>query len=239
MCKLERRLVTMKRHFMNKAALLLLTIIGFSFMSLGCAAFEDSGEASPDYEKTKDMMIDMLQTEEGKQAIREVLQDEEVKEQLLMEQEFIEDTIQQTLASEEGKMYWEQVMKDPEFSKTFATSMQEENEALLKGLMKDPEYQGMMVEIMQNPELEDNYLDLIKTKNYRQEVMNIVTEAMESPLFIARINGLLEEIAKNELQSSSSNEDSESGDDGSSGSGSSPGDRDPGPGTDEESEDMG
>ncbi|PIB44628.1 spore gernimation protein GerD, partial [Pseudomonas sp. 2588-5] len=106
---------------------------------------DDQGQQA-DYEATKQMVVDVLQTEEGKKAVQEVVQDEEIQEQLIMEQDFIKETIQTTLASEEGQEYWQEVMKDPEFAKTFAESMQEENENLLKGLMKDPEYQSMMLD---------------------------------------------------------------------------------------------
>ncbi|WP_183041170.1 spore germination lipoprotein GerD [Salipaludibacillus neizhouensis] len=190
----------MKRLYINKTILFIFSTLCLSFFIVGCA--DNTGQEPPDYEKTKEMMVDMLQTEEGKKAVREILQDEKVKEELVMEQEFIKDTIQTTLASEEGKKYWQEVMKDPEFSKTFATSMQEENEKLLKDLMKDPEYQKMMAEILKDPALEKNYVELMKSADYRKEVMNVVTEAMESPFFVARVNELLTEIAKKELQSS-------------------------------------
>lgn len=185
---------------MKKIALFfILMLITSSF--LGCAAMEDTNAAQPDYEETKKMVVDVLQTEEGKKTLQDILKEDQVKEQLLMEQDFIKDTIEQTLASEEGKTYWQEVMKDPEFAKTFAESLQKENEKLLKDLMKDPEYQAMMVDILKDPEMEKNYTELMKSKDTRKEIMAIVTEAMESPLFVARVNDLLKDIAKQELQS--------------------------------------
>lgn len=195
---------------------------------IGCAVLDDSGSKQPDYEDTKQMVVDMLQTEEGKKAIQDVLKEEEMKEQLLMEQDFIKETIQQTLASEDGKEYWQKVMQNPEFAKTFAESMQEENEKLLKGLMKDPDYQGMMLDIMKDPEMEKNSVELMKTKEYRKEITNVVTEAMESPLFVARVYELLQNIAKEELKSSEDDQASQSG-----------GNTEEEPPDDEESESMG
>jgi spore germination protein D len=170
-----------------------------SLFASACTVTDDQGQQ--DYEATKQMVVDVLQTEEGKKAVQEVVQDEEIQEQLIMEQDFIKETIQTTLASEEGQEYWQEIMKDPEFAKTFAESMQEENENLLKGLMKDPEYQSMMLDIMKDPEMEQNYVELMETKDYREQVRAIVTEAMESPLFVARLNELLQQMAKEELQS--------------------------------------
>ncbi|WP_416148261.1 spore germination lipoprotein GerD [Salipaludibacillus sp. HK11] len=190
---------------MKKIAIIIIILL-FPSSITGCGALENTEASQPEYEKTKEMVVDMLQTEDGKKAIQEVLKEDKVKEQLLMEQDFIKDTIEKTLASEEGKEYWQEVLKDPEFAKTFAESVQKENEKLLKDLMKDPEYQGMMIDILKDPEMEEQYVELTKSKDYRKEITTIVTEAMESPLFIARVNKLLTDIAKQELQSPESGE---------------------------------
>ncbi|SES15989.1 spore germination lipoprotein GerD [Salipaludibacillus aurantiacus] len=185
---------------LRKTAIILL--LGMIFNSTGCAMLDDGNTSSQsDYEETKQMVVDVLQTEEGKKAIQEVLKGEEMREQLVMEQAFIKDTIQTTLASDKGREYWQQVMKDPEFAETFAKSMQEENEQLLKGLMRDPEYQGMMQDILRDPEMEEDYLELMQTKTYRNQLTALVTEAMESPLFVARVSELLQQIAREELKS--------------------------------------
>ncbi|MCE7793912.1 spore gernimation protein GerD [Salipaludibacillus sp. CUR1] len=185
---------------LKKTAIILL--LGMIFNSTGCAVLDDGNNSSQsDYEETKQMVVDVLQTEEGKRAIQEVLKGEEMREQLVMEQEFIKDTIQTTLASEKGRKYWERVMKDPEFAETFAVSMQEQNEQLLKGLMRDPEYQGMMQDILRDPEMEEDYLELMQTKTYRNQLQALVAEAMESPLFVARVSELLQQIAREELKS--------------------------------------
>ncbi|MCR6104928.1 spore gernimation protein GerD [Salipaludibacillus agaradhaerens] len=185
---------------MRRYSAMIFFIILSSLFASACTVTDDQGQQA-DYEATKQMVVDVLQTEEGKKAVQEVVQDEEIQEQLIMEQDFIKETIQTTLASEEGQEYWQEIMKDPEFAKTFAESMQEENENLLKGLMKDPEYQSMMLDIMKDPEMEQNYVELMETKDYREQVRAIVTEAMESPLFVARLNELLQQMAKEELQS--------------------------------------
>lgn len=45
-------------------------------------------------------------------------------------------------------------LKDPEFSSKFAKSMGKEQTQLMKTLLKDPEYQAGVIEIMKNPEVE-------------------------------------------------------------------------------------
>ncbi|MGO4890156.1 spore germination lipoprotein GerD [Anaerobacillus sp. MEB173] len=166
----------------------------------GCAAAEDQGGNSPDYESTKKMMVDMLKTDEGKKAISEVLGDEELKQHILMDQAFVKQTVQQTLTSEKGKQFWKETMQDPEFAKAFAESMQKENEQILKSLMKDPEYQGMMIDILKDPEMEKTVLDLLKSKEYRQQMMNVMSEAFESPYFKAQVNEILAKVTKEQME---------------------------------------
>ncbi|ARK28557.1 spore germination lipoprotein GerD [Halalkalibacter krulwichiae] len=173
---------------------MLLTIV------TSCAQAENGGGNTPDYESTKKMMVDMLKTDEGKQAIQEIMTDEELQKEIVMDNAFVRVTIQETLTSEAGRQFWQDVMKDPEFAQTFAESMQTENEKLLKGLMKDPEYQSMMITVLQDPEMEQALLETLKAKEYRQQVMTIMTEAFESPFFIAKVNEVLERVAQQQLE---------------------------------------
>nr|WP_255245287.1 spore germination lipoprotein GerD [Evansella sp. LMS18] len=201
---------------------LLFTSLILMIFATGCAAAEGQSNSQPDYENTKKMMVDMLKTDEGKQAIKEALEDEEIKGALVMEQDFVRDTVTSTLTSDAGKEYWTTVMKDPEFAKSFAESIQQENEKIIKNLMKDPEYQGMMITILQDPEMEEEYLELMQSKAYRQQVMTVMTEAFESPYFISRLNEIMgkvaeEQMKKKEEEKETQSEGGESG--GGSGSG--------------------
>ncbi|OIJ16265.1 spore gernimation protein GerD [Anaerobacillus arseniciselenatis] len=188
--------------------LLLVTII----LMASCATVEDQGN-QPDYESTKQMMVDMLKTDEGKEAIQEILKDDEVRQELVMDQAFVKETIQQVLTSEQGKEFWEEVMEDPEFAKAFAESIQEQNQILLKSLMKDPEYQEMMMDILQDPEMEEAALDLMKSKEYRQQVMNIMADAFESPYFKARVNEILGKVASEQMEKEAEDDEDEEEDD--------------------------
>ncbi|MBB5174947.1 spore germination lipoprotein GerD [Texcoconibacillus texcoconensis] len=188
----------------------LITSAVFIVLMTGCAAAEE--QSQPDYESTKKMMVDMLQTDEGKQSIQEILQDEEVQQSLIIEDEFVKDTIQETLTTEKGKEFWQVMMEDPEFAQTFAESMQEENEQVLKHLMNDPEYQEMMMEILKDPEMEQSYLELMESKEYRQQVMNVMNEALESPLFVGKLKNILDDVV--EEQMNQQNENQEEGNEG-------------------------
>jgi spore germination protein D len=194
---------------------LLLSIVA------SCAQAENSGANTPDYESTKKMMVDMLKTDEGKKAIQEIMSDEELQKEIVMDNDFVKVTIQQTLTSEAGRQFWQDVMQDPEFAQKFAESMQTENEKMLKGLMKDPEYQGMMITVLQDPEMEKAILETMKSKEYRQQVMTIMSEAFESPFFTAKMNEVLTKVAQQQMEKQDKGSGGGGGQEGGGGGGQS------------------
>ncbi|KQL56904.1 MULTISPECIES: spore germination lipoprotein GerD [Bacillaceae] len=178
--------------------------ISFLFVTLsGCAQTE--AQQNTDYEGTKKMVIDLLKTDEGKKALHELIAEEDMREEIVMDSAFVKETIQDTLTSDEGKKYWQEVMKDPEFAKAFAESMQGENEKILKSLMKDPDYQQMMMDILKDPQMGEQALELMKSKEYREQIMGIMSEALESPYFAAKMAGLMNEAIEKQSKDSEDN----------------------------------
>ena len=124
----------------------------------GCAQNEAQGSSQMDYQTQKKMLVDLLKTDEGKKAIKEVLSDKEIQQEILIDQEVIKQTIEQQLLSEKGEKFWQKQFKDPKFSAAFAKSMRKEHEKLMKDLMKDPQYQAEVMKIMQNPQMAQKLL---------------------------------------------------------------------------------
>ena len=54
---------------------------------------------------------------------------------------------------------------------------------LLKELMNDPEYRGMMIEVFKEPEIQKELADALKSKEYREHLQKVITETVDSPLF--------------------------------------------------------
>lgn len=175
-----------------------LWAIGISIALLlsGCANNDNGDQANASYDGTKKMMVDMLKTDEGKHAIHELMTEENMREEFVMDNEMVKSTIEQTLTSEKGKAYYQDIMKDPEFAKTFAETMQKENEKMLKALMKDPEYQGMLMDVLKDPEMEKAALELTKTKEYREQLNNVMKENFESPFYQEKLNEMLKKITE-------------------------------------------
>ncbi|WP_273853997.1 spore germination lipoprotein GerD [Guptibacillus spartinae] len=179
----------------------LLTLGFVIFLIAGCATGSAEGSQA-NYEETKKMLVDLLKSDEGKKAIQEVMSDEEIKKQLVMEQPFVKETIQKVLTTEEGKAYWQEMLKDPTFVENFAKNIQDENKKLFKSLMDDPDYQEKMMDLLQDPVMEKNYLQLLESKQSRQQIKDLIAETFESPLFQAKIQEMLTGITSEQLKSS-------------------------------------
>ncbi|MCM2677645.1 spore germination lipoprotein GerD [Alkalicoccobacillus plakortidis] len=194
---------------MNKGCIALG--LGIILFFSGCAS-NDSDNSNTSYDGTKKMMVDMLKTDEGKQAIHELMTEEDMREEFVMDQEMVKKTIEDTLTSDKGKSYWQEILKDPEFAKTFAESMQQENEKMLKTLMKDPEYQGMLMDVLKDPEMEKAAIEMMKTKEYREQLDTVLKENFESPYFQEKLNEMLKKVSEESNQSKKeddNNKDSE------------------------------
>ena len=110
-----------------------------------------------------------------------------MKQALILDETVVKKTIEDAMVSDKGQQFWEKLFKDPEFSSKFAKSMGKEQTQLMKTLLKDPEYQAGVIEIMKNPEVEKMMLQTMKSKEYRQYLQQVLTETAESPLFQAKM----------------------------------------------------
>lgn len=185
----------MKGAFNMKRVSLMLLLPTLLLLS-SCTAPEASGGEQIDYEQTKKMVVDILKTDDGKKAIQEVMTDDKMKETLVMDQQVVADTIQQTLTSENATEFWKKTFSDEKFAKGIAKSMRTENEQLLKDLMNDPEYRGMMIEVFKEPEIQKEMADALKSKEYREHLQTVISETLESPLFKVKMQELLLKAAE-------------------------------------------
>lgn len=173
---------------MRKGVFMLLFLSVFVLAS--CNGGNAGGE-QPDYEQTKKMLVDMLKTDDGKKAIQDIMNEESMKEKLVLDQDIVKNTIQQSLTSDKGKEFWKKSFDDPKFAESVAKSMRKENEELLKDLMKDPEYQGMMIDIIKDPEVQKDLAQAFKSKDFREHLQTVITETLDSPLYKAKIQDIL------------------------------------------------
>lgn len=177
---------------MKRIPFILLSFLLFLTVA-ACAQENDSAQAELDYDQTKKMIIDILKTDQGKNAIQDVLMDEKMKQALILDETVVKQTIQDTMTSEEGQKFWENLFKDPQFSAAFAKSVQKEQGELMKVLLKDPQYQAGVIEILKNPEVEKQMLDVMKSKEYRLHLQQMLNETAENPLFQTKMIDVISE----------------------------------------------
>ncbi|WP_223820858.1 spore germination lipoprotein GerD [Bacillus sp. S3] len=187
----------------GKSMLLLLPVMLFL---ASCSATDTSSGGQIDYDQTKKMVVDILKTDDGKKAIQQVMDDDKMKEKLVMDQQVVATTIEQTLTSDKATEFWKKTFSDAKFAKGVAKNMRSENEKLLKDLMNDPEYRGMMIEVFKEPEIQKEMADALKSKEYREHLQKVISETLDSPLFRAKMEELLLKAAE-ETKSKSSSKD--------------------------------
>ncbi|MGE5704957.1 MAG: spore germination lipoprotein GerD [Clostridia bacterium] len=177
---------------------LLLAIL--IFLLSGCGAGGQAQQSSqPDYKSVKDMVLDILQTEEAKKAVSTMMKDEKFKQSMILDESTVRTTLIQSIAKPDNPQIKE-AFKDPKFTSALAKTMKSENKTLMKDLMKDPEYQKQLIEVMKDPEFEKNMLDLMKSSAYRKQMMQVMKESMKSPLFQAEMMKMMETVTEDMMK---------------------------------------
>ena len=153
------------------------------------------------YKDTKAMVIDVLKTEEGQQAIQEAAQKNQDKTMQMLqtkEGQQIQLAVKDIFTDVNGSKLLQQTMTDPKFAGEFAKAIEKSNKQLHKDLMKDPEYQKSMMDIMNNAEFERMILRVMKNNQYRQQMMVVIQESIQTPLFRAELMEIFTKVLQEE-----------------------------------------
>jgi spore germination protein D len=174
------------------------------------------------YKDTKTMVIDVLKTTEGQKAIQDASkndQDKSIKLLTTGEGQQIQLAIKDILTEDTGKKMLEKTMTDPKFAGQFAKAIESNTKQIHKDLMKDPEYQKSMLEVMNNPEFQKILTTTMKSTVYRQQTMNVIQESMKSPLFKMQLMELLKKVVEEGVTPKEDKAQSKSDSGGKSGGG--------------------
>ncbi|MFJ5771375.1 spore germination lipoprotein GerD [Psychrobacillus sp. NPDC093180] len=180
-------------------------------LSLGLLAGCSSSTAPPSYEENKKMLIDALQTEDGKKAIRTLLDDPQFKELLVIDHEQVKKSVEQTMLSKEAEEFWKEVYQDPKFSETMAKSMVKQQEELMKALMKDPTYLKDLESFFGSAEMKKELEKVLQSSDMRKEMQKVVEETIQSPLLQTKWQKLVEEAGSGSQKESGGGSKEESG----------------------------
>src|SRR5699024_4452283 len=184
----------------------LITILFFCITTVILISCGNPPQKEADYEQTKQMMVDILKTDEGKKALIDIISDDKLKQHLVIDAEIVQDTISETLVSNEGKEMWKQLFADPKFLSNFYESIAEEQEKMFKHLMTDAHFQKQMMELLQDPEMAKQPLALLKSQQFREHLEQLITETIDNPLYRAKLQ---KELDKKEKEDSKDKKEEE------------------------------
>lgn len=185
-----------KEVSLHMRQIMFLFLICLTLLITSACGGEASSGNENNYDGTKKMVVDILQTEDGKKALVELMADEKIKKELVIESDVVKDSINSALASEEGSDMWEKLFEDPSFVEKFAKSMEEEQKKLMKQLMNDADYQKQMLELLQNPEIDEQMLKVMKSQQFRAHLEETIQSTLETPLFQAKMSEVLLKAAE-------------------------------------------
>ena len=101
------------------------------FILAGCLN-ENSSKKELDYDQTKKMVVDILQTDEGKKVLREIIADDKMKQHLIMDSDTVQQSMTKILDTKASTTMWQRLFEDPEFVKAYQASMEDEQKELFK-----------------------------------------------------------------------------------------------------------
>ena len=143
------------------------------------------------YEETKKIIVDALQTDEGKKAIRQIIHEPEFKEMLVLDEVTVKTAIEQTLLSEKANEYWKNQFSDPKFQEAFAKSMKEQQMKLMKDLLNDAEYQKALTDFFGQADMQKQFETILKSAPLRKQTEEVVKETIENPLMQSKWEELI------------------------------------------------
>ncbi|MGO4111468.1 spore germination lipoprotein GerD [Paenibacillus sp. YAF4_2] len=214
---------------------LLTALSALSFVLTSCGAESSGGNQQISYKDMKSMVIDILKTEDAQKALQESAQQMSgyngsgTKLLSVQDQEQVRLAVKDVLVAPEYDKVIKTLMTDTRFAGEFAKAVNKQNKDIHKELMKDPSYQEAMIKAMKTPEMDKMILEVLQSTQYKKQVMSLMQESMQNPLFRLEVLDLMKKAVQEELKPKpdekvEKKQDSGSGDDSSGGDGSSGGD---------------
>lgn len=154
----------------------------------------ENNDKPMNYEETKDMVTDILQTEDGKKVVKEILQDDKVRVDLIIESDEVKNTIEKAFQSKEGKEMWKNLFSDPTFVESFQAAFAEEQMNLFKNLMHDASFQAQLLDLLQNPEMEKQMTTVLKSQEIRAHLEKVIEETFQNPTVQGQMYKLMQNL---------------------------------------------
>ncbi|MGM8216129.1 spore germination lipoprotein GerD [Bacillaceae bacterium W0354] len=179
---------------MKKTSWIIFSLF-ITILFAGCSQ-GDSSQGNQDYEATKKMVVDILKTDDGKNAVKEVLSDEEMKQELVINSDVVQKAIQQVFDGDKGKQFFAKLFEDPSFVQSYVNATRDAEKELIKGLMTDSTYQEQMIQLFQNEDMQKLITSALKGQQFKSHLEETIQETLNSPLFKAKMTETLLKAAE-------------------------------------------
>ncbi|HIW32995.1 MAG TPA: spore gernimation protein [Candidatus Paenibacillus intestinavium] len=215
------------RHFIK--LLSIFTIC--SFLITSCSSGGGGGESQQmNYKDMKSMVIDILKTEDAQKALQESASAQSgytAQSSTMLnvqDQEKIKTAVKDVISSPDYDKVIKSLMTDTRFAGEFAKAVNEMNKDLHEQLVKDPQYQEGLIAAFESEEMQKVILKVLKGSEYRKELMSLMQDSLQNPIFRLELLDLMKKAVAEELSAEPKSGGDSSGGDSSSTSNSSSGD---------------
>jgi len=162
----------------------------------------DVSQSQSNYGTTKQMVLDILHSPDGKQAIQAMLQDPQFRDKMAVSNTDVAKGVEATLKTKQSQTFLAQQMKDPKFAATFAAAVQPELIGIQKQLLKDPAYSKDLMVLMKSPEYTQYVNQLLQTPEVRGQIMKVMTDALKTPSFRMQFQDALKQAVAESISQS-------------------------------------
>lgn len=161
---------------------MLKRVLFLSLVLMFLASCSDAQTQTMSYDEIKKIMLDSIQTEDGKKALRQMLEDPSIRDLVVLEHDQVETAIKDTLLSEEATEFWKKQFEDPKFKESIAKSMKEQQTDIMKDLIKNATFQEDLVKFFGQPDMQKQLETILKSSTLRKQMEEVVMQTIEDPL---------------------------------------------------------
>lgn len=186
---------------------------GENTMGMGAENGAQTSSNTQDYGTTKQMVIDILHSSEGKAALLDILKEPTFKQQLAVSNTDVSKAVAATLQSSKNKSFLASEAANPEFAAALAKATQPEMMSTMKQLLRDPDSQKDILVLLKSSDFTTHLQDQMKTPEFRKSMMSVMTQALDNPAFRMKFQDALKKAVADAIKN-------DSGSGGKSGGGS-------------------
>ena len=109
----------------------IVAIIVPVLMVVSCSS-NQSQPSEPDYQKIKEITLDVLHTGEGKKVLEDLMQEPEFKQKIMMKSQEMEKAVESLTRDAKMKKEWETILQKPEVANNLFQVTEEQNKKLMR-----------------------------------------------------------------------------------------------------------